>query len=128
MTETRRVWAMLLMSAFLIAFAAISLGWPHLAVAANFFVGRIPTLRGGEAVVALLAWLAIAAATTAAVVDSLTSRARRAPAPFPTGRAVLVLIAGLLVLGIAVVHRTLPSYTLCCGEDQGHVREVIDLA
>jgi hypothetical protein len=127
-TTTRRVLPMLLMSAFLIAAAAISLGWPQPAMAANFFVGGVPTLRGGEAVVELLAWLAITATTSVAVVDTLVSPARRVAVPTPSGRAALVLIAGLLVLGIAIVHRAVPSYTLCCGGDQSHVREVIELA
>jgi hypothetical protein len=116
------------MSAFLIAAATISLGWPQPAAAANFFVGGVPTLRGGEAVVELLAWLAIAATTTVAVADTLISRARRATAAIPSGRAALVLIAGLLVLGIGAVHRAGPSYTVCCGGDESHLREVIELA
>jgi hypothetical protein len=125
---TKRLGSTLLMCTVLVTAATISFGVPRPAAAAHFFVGGVPTLDDGEAVVGLLAWLAIAGITILAIVDTVITYVRRAAATSRTGRATLVLVAGLLVLGTAFAHRTVPSYTLCCGGDASQVREVIDLA
>jgi len=104
------------------------LGSPDLVRSAAFFDGGIPTLDEGEAVVALLAWLVILVVAVGAVLSIGRSVWRSRFAGYPSARANLLLVAGLLLLAVSAITRSLPSASVCCGSGQGAVQEAIQLA
>jgi hypothetical protein len=115
----------LLALAGLIAAAAVIAGAPDLLAAWRFFAGGVPSLYEGEAVVAVLCWLVVLGAVIAALSMTLRGGGRRATQR--SARGTLLLAAGIVLLGIALIRGALPPYTMCCGSDAAHVHEAIEL-
>jgi len=109
------------------AAAGLIVGPPDLPAAWRFFVGGVPTLYEGEAVVALLCWLVVILVAAAALTLTVRAAGSARGARQPSARATLMLVAGVLLFGIALVHNALPHYSMCCASDAKHVQEAAQL-
>jgi hypothetical protein len=101
---------------------------PDMSEGLAFFTAGIPTMAAGEAVMALLAWLLIAVAALATVVNAVRDLKKRGSdrRPYPT--ASILLAVGLLLLTVGSLQRALPTSSVCCGSGAANVREAISLA
>lgn len=104
------------------------LGAPDLVRSAAFFDGAIPTLDDGEAVMALLAWSVVLVVVAGALMSIGRSVWQSRFARYPSARASLFLVAGLLLLAVSAVNRSLPSASVCCGSGHRAIQEAIQLA
>ena len=119
----------MLMSALLVAAAIVVLGRPDPAAAARFFNSGIPTIEDGEAVVSLISWIVIAAIAAVSVGGSFLRFTRSDILRQRSRRAALVFSAGLLLLVVSVVQRSLPvSVSVCCGDELTAAQEAEALA
>ncbi len=101
---------------------------PDMSEGLAFFTAGIPTMAAGEAVMALLAWLLIAVAALATVVNAIGDIKKRRPnrRPYPT--ASILLAVGLTLLVVGASQRALPPSSMCCGSGAANIREAISLA
>ena len=89
---------------------------------------RDATLAEGEAVMALVAWSVVFVVAANAVLSTAMSLWRSRFARHPSARASLFLVAGLLLLVVSAINRSLPAASVCCGSGHGAIREAIQLA
>ena len=116
-------------AAALIITAMRVLGPPDPGLAAGFFGGGVPTLEEGEAVVSLLSWIVIVLVAVFCIGGTVRSLSKSELVQERSRRSVLVLVAGLLLLGVAFVHHELPQPSnLCCGADAAAIQEAARLA
>jgi hypothetical protein len=124
----RRIIPTLLCLAGLTSAAALTLGLPDLKTAAAFFSGSAPTSLEAEAVVTLLCWAMVATLLLPAVIEMLHVLRGHAAAHHGAVPGALFLLAGVVVLCIGVMHRLMPSDSLCCGATPTRIEEAIQLA
>jgi hypothetical protein len=124
----RRVILVLAFVTIILESAWVILGPPDVKDAIAFFDSGIPTLVAGQAVMVLIAWLAIVAAVGGLVLSVSHTIGRSQLAQHPTARAGILLAAGLLLLVVSVVQHSLTSTSLCCESSSAAVREAIHLA
>ncbi|MGA8415911.1 MAG: hypothetical protein WB808_04750 [Candidatus Dormiibacterota bacterium] len=101
---------------------------PDISQALAFFSDRIPTLRAGEAVMKVLAWLVVVAAACIAVVTMVKANMNVPPHRSSFSLASVFLTVGLLLLAVGAIQRALPAASLCCGSGPADIREAIRLA
>jgi hypothetical protein len=123
----RRLLAPLVGLVALVGAGVAILGRPDLTAAWRFFSGGVPTLYEGEAVMALLGWLVVLVVAAAGVGLTVNSAAGTRPLAQPLARATLLLAAGILLLGLALVRVSLPRYSMCCGSDAARIEEALRL-
>ena len=112
----------------LLAAAYFVLGRPDPGQAAQFFGGGIPTVEGGEAVVSIISWIVVGGIAVLAVAGSVRALTRSDVLRQRSRRAVLACAAGLLLLVVAVVQRSLPaSVSICCGDEVTAAQEAQSL-
>lgn len=112
----------------LLAAAFFVLGTPNPGQVARFFGGGIPTIEEGEAVVALISWSVVAAIAAVSIGGSLRALTRSDVLRQRSRRAVLAFAAGLLLLLVAVVQRSLPAtVSVCCGDQTAAAQEAQSL-
>ena len=112
----------------LLAAAFFVLGRPDPGQAARFFSGGIPTIEEGEAVVALISWIVVAGIAAISIGGSLHALTRSDVLRQRSRRAVLTFTAGLLLLLVAVVQRSLPAtVSVCCGDQAAAAQEAQSL-
>jgi hypothetical protein len=122
-----------LIAAMIVGAAMLAASWwvlrpPDIGQAIAFFTAASPTLGAGEAVMAVIAWLAVLIATCGTLVSILRDAWRASLARRPTTYASLILVVGLLLLAVGAVQRSLPSASVCCGSGAANVREAVQLA
>lgn len=119
----------MLMSTLLVAAAIGVLGRPDPAGAARFFNSGIPTIEDGEAVVSLISWILISAIAALSIGGSFVTFTRSDVLRQRSRRAALVFSAGLLLLAVSMVQRSLPvSVSVCCGDEVTAAQEAEALA
>ena len=128
MRRRRHAFGSVLGSATLIIAAAVGLGPPKPALAWTFFDGSAITIPAAEAVSELLAWSAVAGVCLITFGFSVRSLRGRHNALGRAEQAALFLVAGSLILGLALVQRAMSSPRMCCGSDAAHIHEVMQLA
>jgi hypothetical protein len=74
-----------------------------------------------------MCWLVVALVTVGVIGNVLLSLNPAQVAGRLSTRATLFLVAGALLLAVALIHRALPD-SLCCGSAPGQVQEAIQLA
>lgn len=124
----RRTLPTTVLALLLLAAAFLVLGRPDPGQAARFFGGGIPTIEEGEAVVALISWIVVAAIAAISIAGSLHALTRSDILRQRSRRAVLAFAAGLLLLVVAVVQRSLPAtVSVCCGDQTAAAQEAQSL-
>ena len=124
----RRTLPATVLALLLLAAAFLVLGKPDPGQAARFFAGGFPTMEDGEAVVALISWIVVAAVAAICVAGSLRALTRSDVLRQRSRRAVLAFAAGLLLLLVAVVQRSLPpTVSVCCGDQAAAAEEAQSL-
>lgn len=112
----------------LLAAAFFVLGRPQPEQAEQFFGGGIPTVEDGEAVVSIISWIVVAAVAILSVAGSVRALTRSDVLRQRSRRAVLACAAGVLLLVVAVVQRSLPaSVSICCGDEVTAAQEAQSL-
>ena len=101
---------------------------PDVSQALGFFTDRIPTLRAGEAVMKVLAWLVVVAAACIAVVTMVKANVNVPPHRSSVSVSSIFLAVGLLLLAVGAIQRALPAASLCCGSGPADIREAIRFA
>jgi hypothetical protein len=101
---------------------------PDVAQAIAFFGPGTPSLTAGEAMMTLLAWLAVSVACCGTLLPLFRRIVRTTAARHSTSIAVLFFVIGLLLLTMGAVQRALPSASVCCGSGAANVREAMQLA
>ena len=112
----------------MLAAAWLVLRAPDIAQAIAFFGPGTPSLTSGEAMMTLLAWLAVAIAACGTLLPTLRRISRSAAGRLSASFAVLFLVIGLLLLTVGAVQRALPSASVCCGSGSANAREAMQLA
>jgi len=125
---TRRLIAALIMSATMLLGAWVVLRPLDFGQAITFFTAASPTLGAGEAVMVVVAWLAVAIATCGTLVSVIRDVRKPSPDRRTTAYAPLILAVGLLLLAAGAVQRSLPAASVCCGSGAANVREAVLLA
>ena len=124
----RRTLPATVLALLLLAAAYLVLGRPDPGQAARFFAGGIPTMEDGEAVVALISWIVVAGIAAISIGGSLRALTRSDVLRQRSRRAVLAFAAGLLLLLVAVVQRSLPAtVSVCCGDQASAAQEAQSL-
>lgn len=124
----RRTLPSVLLAAALLGAAYAVLGPPNLGAVLGFFAGGVPTIAEGEAVVALLSWTVVVGMAGICVGGSALALTRSAALRQRSRRGVLVFVAGLLLVAVSLVQRSLPvSVNVCCGDDAAATQEVQSL-
>ncbi len=108
--------------------AWLVLGPPDFVRSAAFFDGGTPTLDEGEAVMAFVGWSVICVVAAGTVLSIGRSVWQSRFARYPSARASLFLVAGLLLLSVSAINRSLPSASICCGSGHRAIQEAIQLA
>jgi hypothetical protein len=124
----RRSAVMLALSGTMFVAAGVVLRPPDVSDGVSFFVGGIPTMAAGEAVLALVAWLAIVLAVFATVLEALRDIRASTPHLKTAPGVSLVLAVGLLLFAFGAVERALPMASICCGSGSANIREATELA
>jgi cytochrome bd-type quinol oxidase subunit 2 len=125
---TRRVLLTLALAGAAIESAWLLLGPPDVIGAMAFFTDRFPALDTERALMVTLAWLLIAAVVGIAITAVFRAIGRSQRRRQTSIGASVLLTAGMLILVVSVVHRSLPSPTACCGSGAAEIREAIQLA
>jgi hypothetical protein len=113
----RRTVPATVLALLLLGAAYVVLGRPDPGRAVRFFSGGIPTIEEGEAVVSLISWVVVAGVAVVSVGGSLRALTRSDMLRQRSRRAVLAFAAGLLLLVVATVQRSLPApVSVCCGD------------
>jgi hypothetical protein len=121
----RRTLPSILMTLILVVGAIVVLGRPDPAAAARFFSGEVPTIEDGEAVVALISWIVIGGITAISIGGSIVALTRSEFLRQRSRRAALLFSAGVLLLAVSIVQRSLPaSLNLCCGDEVTATQEL----
>ncbi|HEX6539124.1 MAG TPA: hypothetical protein VF155_08095 [Candidatus Dormibacteraeota bacterium] len=124
----RRILPSVLLAVALLSAAFAVLGPPNLGAVLGFFAGGMPTIAEGEAVVALLSWTVVVAVAGICVGGSALALTRSAALRQRSRRGVLVFVAGLLLIAVSLVQRSLPgSISVCCGDDAAATQEAQSL-
>ncbi len=123
-----RLVPLLAMTVGMVAAAWFVIGPPDLVRSAAFFDGGTPTLDEGEAVMALVAWSVVLVVAASAALSTVMSLWRSRFAGHPSARASLFLVAGLLLLVVSAINRSLPAASVCCGSGHGAIQEATQLA
>jgi hypothetical protein len=124
----RRAAPSLLIVVGLACAAALTLGMPDLAAAAAFFRGATPNTLEADAVATLLCWCMLAVLLGPTAVEMVRALRGRRGSHLRKARGTLLLIAGVLVLGVGVMHRVTSSDSMCCGGDPTRIAEAMHLA
>lgn len=112
----------------LLAAAYVVLGRPDPGQAMRFLGGGIPTIEEGEAVVSLISWVVVAGIALISVGGSLRALTRSDMLRQRSRRAALAVAAGMLLLLVAIVQRSLPaSVSMCCGDEVTAAQEAQSL-
>jgi hypothetical protein len=111
----------------MLAAARFVLRAPDVAQAFVFFTTGIPSLAAGEAVMTLLAWLAVVVAACATFLGFFRGTWASRVRAHSTSYASLFLVVGLLLLVVGAVQRVLPTASMCCGSGPANIREAIQL-
>lgn len=97
--------------------ALVVLGTPDPAAVSRFFAGEEPDIADAEAVVSLITWVVIAATAIACLAISLRALTTSDLIKQRSHRAALACAAGVLLVGVALIQRSLPvSVDVCCGD------------
>src|SRR4029077_3409831 len=112
----------------MLAAAWLVLRAPDVAQAIAFFGRGTPTLTAGEAMMTLLAWLAVAIAAGGTLLPAFRRISRSTAGRNSASFAVLFLVIGLLLLTVGAVQRALPAASVCCGSGSANAREAMQLA
>jgi hypothetical protein len=112
----------------MLAAAWLVLRAPDVAQAIALFGPGTPTLTAGEAMMTLLAWLAVAIAACGTLLPAFRRISRSTAGRHSASLAALFFVIGLLLLTVGAVQRALPSAFVCCGSGSASVREAIQLA
>ena len=123
-----RLVPLLAMSVGMVAAAWFVIGPPDLVRSAAFFDGGTPTFYEGDAAMALVAWSVVLVVAASAVLSTVMSLWRSRFASHPSARASLFLVAGLLLLVVSAINRSLPAASVCCGSGRSAIQEAIQLA
>ncbi len=101
---------------------------PDVGLATAFFAMSVPTLASGDAMMSLLAWMAVAIAVSGTTIVVFRRVSKSHAGHPPTSFAAFLLVIGLLLLTISGVQRALPSASVCCGSGSANIREAMQLA
>jgi hypothetical protein len=124
----RRVLLTLTLAGVVIEAVWLLLGPPDVVGAIAFFTDRFPALDTERALMVTLGWLLVAGVVGTALAAVLRALGRSQRLHRTSIGASVVLAAGMLILGVSIVHRLLPPPTACCGSGAAEVREAIQLA
>lgn len=116
----------------ILALMMLTAGWfvlriPDAGQAIAFFTSGTPSLLAGEALMKVVAWLAIAVATFGAVFTMAAGKSKlplRGNSPYVP----FLLTVALVLLAVGAVQRSLPAASVCCGSGPANIREAIRLA
>ncbi|MBV9099470.1 MAG: hypothetical protein JOZ46_12180 [Candidatus Dormibacteraeota bacterium] len=117
-----------LLAAALVGVTAASLGLPAPRSSILFFAQSIPTAEAASQAVVLLAWVVIGALAMAAFAAALHDARRATRGRSDILMPALCVLVGVLVLTLALVHRTTSAPVLCCGGSRADVQEALRLA
>lgn len=101
---------------------------PDVGQAIAFFAMGVPSLTSGEAMMSLLAWMAVVIAVSGTTISVFRRISKSNADHPPSSFAVFLLVIGLLLLTISGVQRALPSASVCCGSGSANIREAMQLA
>ena len=120
----RRTLPALALAIALTVAALLVLGRPDPAAAARFFAAGEPAIADAEAVVSLITWVVISATVIACLAISLRALTHSDLIKQRSRRAALACAAGVLLLGVALIQRSLPvSVNVCCGDELSAAHE-----
>lgn len=120
----RRTLPALALAIALTVAALVVLGQPDPAAAARFFAGGEPSIADAEAVVTLITWVVIAATAIGCLAISLRALTHSDLMKQRSRRAALFCAAGVLLVGVALIQRSLPaSVNACCADELSAAQE-----
>ena len=120
----RRTLPSTVLAVLLVSAAVAVLGRPNPMDAARFFSGGVPSLDEGEAVVSLISWVVVATIALLCIGGSVRALTQSDVVRQRSRRVTLIFVAGLLLLLVAAVHRSLPAHAdVCCGDPSAAARQ-----
>ena len=75
----------------------------------------------------LLGWLVVLVVAGGALMLTLRVASGGHAAAQRSGRATMLLVAGILLLSLALIRDSLPQYSMCCGSDAARIQEALRL-
>ncbi len=116
----------LLMGGALLVASLVALGPPDFGLAGQFLSGSYPSMPAAVAFLSLLCY----ATVVAVVALGLIGGVRATSGGIRSGRAIraiAVILAGAVLLGLSVVNRVEGGGTICCGGGSRQVQEASSL-
>lgn len=111
----------------LLAATWVTLGAPSIALADQFLIQGNPTPEAAVAIVSILCWMVIGVIALATVIAAARSSSTDAQVMMRRWtRAVMLVLAGVMVLGMGAVRHATSGYSMCtsCGQQSTHIAEV----
>jgi hypothetical protein len=117
----------LAMTGVMVAASVLTLGIPNLSLAGQFLGGSYPTVASAVALCSLVCYVMVTLAVALALAGALRRRAGWW-ARGRTLRAVTLVAAGAVLLGLSVASRFETGAGICCGSGSQQIQEVASLA
>ena len=124
----RRTLSPLAIGAILVGTALAALGAPNFSLAWQYLSGGYPSQEAALALVAIICWVLIAVMVILSVVASVKAATEAQRTMTMWSRAIMVLTAGLVVLGLGVIRHGATGYSMDCGDCQQRIAEASQLA
>ncbi len=115
------------MAGVLISASALALGPPNLTLAGDFIGGAYPSMPSALAFLSLLCYTVALGGAGVAVAGGMRMAIGRRNVG-RSARAVALVLAGVVLLGLSVVNRLDTGGGFCCGGGPQQVREAVSLA